>query len=255
MDKQRNLLTGVGNIIRFNWGFYAAGLGMVIIFLAAGFLADGFLKPLLYVLGGFGFMPLLISTMVSWYVYDLSGFYHLTWMSLPPQNLSGTLLNIHAGFDETSSLLTAKFPQATLKVYDFYDPVKHTEISIERARKAYLAYQGTLKITTESIPDANDAVDAIFLIFAAHEIRDNGERNRLFIELKRILKKDGTIHIVEHLRDLPNFIAYTIGFFHFLPKSAWNETFASSGFAVKSTSSINPFVKYFILQKNDTTSY
>jgi SAM-dependent methyltransferase len=249
MDKKRTLLTGVGNIIRFNWGFYAAGLGMVIILLAAGFIADGTVEMWLYVMAGLGFLPLFLSTIVSWYVYDLSGFYHLKWMNTPPQNLSGTLLNIHAGFDETSSLLTAKFSQAAIKVYDFYNPVMHTEISIERARKAYPAYPGTLKITTGSIPDTNDSVDAIFLIFAAHEIRDSGERSRFFSELKRILKKEGTLHVVEHLRDLPNFFAYTIGFFHFLPKSAWLKTFASSGFAVKGTSSINPFVKYYILQK------
>lgn len=255
MDKQRNILTGVGNIIRFNWGFYAAGLGVVIILFAAGFIAAVPLKTWLYVLAGLGFLPLFISTMVSWYVYDLSGFYHLTWMNTPPQNFSGTLLNIHAGFDETSSLLKAKFPRATIKVYDFYDPVKHTEISIERARKAYPAYPGTLKITTGSIPDINDSVDAIFLIFAAHEIRDGGERSRFFSEMKRTLKKEGTIHVVEHLRDLPNFIAYTIGFFHFLPQAAWLRTFTTSGFSLKNTFSINPFVKYYILQKNDTTTY
>jgi SAM-dependent methyltransferase len=255
MDKQRTILTGVVNIIRFNWGFYAAGLCMVIILLAAGFIANGPLKTWIYILAGLGLLPLFISTMVSWYVYDLSGFYHFFWLKQTTVAQPGTILNIHAGFDETSSLLKAKFPEAAIKIYDFYDPLKHTEISIERARKAYPAYPGTVKITTGSIPDTNDSVDAIFLIFAAHEIRDNGERSRFFSEMKRILKKEGTLHVVEHLRDLPNFIAYTIGFFHFLPNASWHETFASSGFYLKNTSSINPFVKYFILQKNDTAAY
>ena len=41
------------------------------------------------------------------------------------------------------------------------------------------------------------------------------ERTLFFKELHRILKREGELVIVEHLRDLPNFLAYTIGFFHY----------------------------------------
>lgn len=249
MDKQRNILTGVSNIIRFNSGFYIAGFGIILLLFSLAGILNGQLKTWAQIFAWAGIIPLVLSLVVSWFVYDVSGFYKLEWMQTETGKKSGYMLNIHAGFDETSALLKAKFPEAQMFVYDFYDPKKHTEPSIERARKAYMPFPGTLQINTESIPQPGNSVEIIFLIFAAHEIRDNEERIQFFSELKRILKPGGTMHVVEHIRDLPNFFAYTIGFFHFLSRAAWLETFAKSGFFVKKQSPINPFVKYFILQK------
>ena len=44
------------------------------------------------------------------------------------------IVNIHAGFDETSVMLKEKFPACELIVFDFYDPAKHTEVSIQDGR-------------------------------------------------------------------------------------------------------------------------
>ena len=135
------------------------------------------------------------------------------------------MVNIHAGFDETSILLSTKFPDAELIVFDFYDPEKHTEVSIKRARKAYPSYPNTKKIITSTIPLGDSCADKIFVTLAAHEIRDDNERIIFFKELYRILKTGGQIFVTEHHRDLYNFIAYTIGFFHFHSYSTWTNTF------------------------------
>ncbi len=90
------------------------------------------------------------------------------------------LVNINAGFDETSLLLKEKYPDSDLIVFDFYDPVKHTEISIERARKAYPQFPGTTKISTNNIPLKDNSADYIFLLLAAHEIRNDEERIDVF---------------------------------------------------------------------------
>jgi len=249
MDKQRNLLTGVANIIRFNRGFYTAGAGTVFMLFAIAAITGAPLKWWINGLAIAGLIPLFVSIAVSWYVYDLSGFYKLNWIQFPVDQTPATILNINAGFDETSALLHARFPEAAFKAYDFYDPRKHTEISIERARKALPPYPGSRQINTEYIPENDHSIDAIFLIFAAHEIRDDEERTRFFKEVKRVLKVGGTVHVVEHLRNLPNFLAYTIGFLHFHSPATWQKTFTGSGFTIRSTESINPFVKYYILQK------
>ncbi len=69
---------------------------------------------------------------------------------------------------------------AHLQVFDFYDPHLHTEISIKRARKAYPAHPNTQSIQTSSIPLPNEVADSIFLVLAAHEIRNHAERARFF---------------------------------------------------------------------------
>ena len=162
------------------------------------------------------------------------------------------ILNFTAGFDETSILIKNKFPEANLNSFDFYDPAKNTEISIKRARKAYPPYPGTSQVNTSSLPSETGSADLIFVIFAAHEIRKEVERDIFFNELKRILKPAGKIVLTEHLRDLPNFLAYTIGFFHFMPLSSWRRTFNKCGLKVSDEFKITPFVSTFILEKHGT---
>ena len=88
------------------------------------------------------------------------------------------------------------------------------------------------------------------LIFAAHEIRNEEERSLFFKELARILKPGGNIVVTEHLKDLPNFMAYNIGFLHFHSKRSWLTTFKSADLILKKETKQTPFISTFILCKN-----
>lgn len=243
----RTTFQGLTNIIRFNWHFYIVSLFFVI----AGLFFREYIAVhvLLIVL----VISILLSLGVSWYIYDGSALYDLHWLDeltiLPGQRI----INIHAGFDETSHLLARKYPGAALQVFDFYDPVKHTEISIERARKAYDAYPGTIAICTTAVPLSTVSADAIFLLFAAHEIRSHEERSRFFGQLQCSLRENGKIIVLEHQRDILNFIAYNIGFLHFFSNAAWKRTFASAELIIEKEMKITPFLSAFILQKNGIT--
>ena len=193
------------------------------------------------------------SLLVSFYVYDISNLYELSWLDDVNVLQDYKIVNINAGFDEMSILLSAKYPTNNLTVYDFYDATKHTEVSIERARKAYPCFPETIKVETANIPLHEAMIDLIFVIFSAHEIRNKTERIIFFKELDRILKADGKIIIVEHLRDVPNFFAYNFGFLHFFSRNEWIETFYSSNLLISKEFSITPFVRAFILNKNGDT--
>jgi len=203
----------------------------------------------LSIIGG---IIIFISLMVSFYVYDLSALYQFQY--LEEINIGPKIINIHAGFDETSAIIQDKFPDAELSVLDFYDPLQHTEISIKRARKAYPPYPSTLKTSTTKLPFERHSTDTIFLVFAAHEIREDAERILFFSELCRIIKPGGKIIVTEHLRDLPNFLAYNIGFFHFLSEQTWNNTFKKSGLTMFKETKNNVFIRTFILTTHDITS-
>ncbi|MEO7310754.1 MAG: class I SAM-dependent methyltransferase [Chitinophagaceae bacterium] len=250
----RKPFQGVVNIIRFNWHFYALAIVLVgLMFIAGGFLPVS-LRLYIIVLASLITTSTFISLLVSAYVYDFSGLYTLSWLDSLAIPQAATLININAGFDETSSTLADKYPGNQLLVYDFYDAEKHTEVSIERARKAYSAYPGTMPITTTSLPFAANFADVIFLILAAHEIRSDAERIVFFKELHRVLKPAGKIIVTEHLRDMPNFLAYNIGFFHFMSKRKWQETFAGAGYAIQQEIKLTPFITTFTLFKNGTAS-
>jgi ubiquinone/menaquinone biosynthesis C-methylase UbiE len=199
----------------------------------------------------------LISLLVSLYVYDLSGLYKFKWMNeIQPndgKNERLKIVNINAGFDETSSLIQQKFLNSELIVLDFYAEEIHTEVSIKRARKAYPPFPDTQTVTTSQLLLESETVDLVFLIFSAHEIREEQERVAFLNETKRILKPDGKIILIEHLQDLPNFIAYNIGFFHFHSLKTWKTAFQKANLEITSNQTLNPFVHRITLQKDGNT--
>lgn len=232
MDVKRKAFQGLTNIIRFNWHFYLLAC-VAFVFLGLGF---GMVLAML----------ILSSLLVSYYIYDYSNLYELPWLeNSQPQ----TILNINAGFDESSAILSQKFPSAALHICDFYDSKKHTEVSVKRARKAYPPHPNCLRVQTSHLPFSDHTFDVVVAMLAAHEIRSAGEREKFFLELQRVTQSDGRIYVTEHLRDLPNMLAYNIGFFHFLSKKSWLDTFEAADLQVEAVIPTTPFITTFILKK------
>ncbi|MGB8191164.1 MAG: class I SAM-dependent methyltransferase [Chitinophagaceae bacterium] len=197
---------------------------------------------------------ILISLFVSSYIYDFSDLYKFAWLKNIKQTGNGKIMNINAGFDETSDLLRSRFQHAQFILADFYDAEKHTEVSIKRARKAYPADPATLPVNTKHLPVEDNAVDKVFCMLSAHEIRNDEERVYFFKELRRVLAASGQIIVTEHLRDAANFLAYNIGFFHFHSRATWLKTFRLSGLMIEKEIKITPFITTFVLEKNGTAS-
>lgn len=251
MEQIRKPFQGVLNIIRFNWHFYVIAFSLVLILILIEKNIDKSFQSYIFALIFLILSSILISLLTSYYVYDLSGLYKLKWID--SNNKESLIININAGFDETSSLLQNKFKNAEFIALDFYNPRTHTEISIKRARKAYSQFPNTIAIETSNTKLLDDSVDKIFVILSAHEIRNDIERIIFFKELKRIIKPNGKIYITEHLRDLPNFLAYNLGFLHFYSKNSWLHIFKNANLNVRAEIKITPFISTFILNKNGDT--
>ena len=251
MEVIRKPYLGVWNIIRFNRRFFILAITLLAILYS---LAYSFAYLNKYLLAITIILSLLVITplLVSWYVYDLSPLYHLNWIGANAKH-NNTILNINAGFDEITPVLKQKYKEPIIYILDFYNPDKHTEPSIERARKIFPPAKTTIKVSTSFLPFEDCKADYIYLFLAAHEIRDEQERIAFFKELSRVLKPSGCIYVTEHLRNIPNFAAYTIGFFHFYSEHAWLKTFKSSGLILKEQIKNNCFISTFILTKNGNT--
>ncbi len=246
MEPIRKPYQGMKNILRFNAHSYVAGIIFVSIVFITTTYVGGWQKIVLLCLGILALVSMILSLLVSWWVYDRSALYSLKW--LPDYNLEGKkLINIHAGFDETSTLLQQKFPRATLDVLDFYDPALHTELSIKKARKAYPPYPGTRVIQTSNVAIAANDADLICCIFSAHEIRNEAERIEFLRALRNGLSANGRIILTEHQRDLPNFLAYNVGFFHFHSPLMWKKNIQSAGLHIEKIIRITPLISTYIL--------
>jgi SAM-dependent methyltransferase len=156
------------------------------------------------------------------------------------------VLNIHAGFDDTTELLRAALDCSRVRSLDFFDPQTNTERSIERARRNSVK-SASERVSLTMLPTHDKSVDTIFLIFAAHEIRDDTLRTRVFQELKRSLAPGGTIVLVEHVRDFRNALIYSIGVRHFYSVQTWLTAIEAAGLTVTNQTRITPFVRVFAL--------
>ncbi len=246
MEIKRSPFQGVLNILRFNRHFYVLGLFVLASFVGVFWFFKW--SDILFVLVLLGFCyGLFMPLIVSGYVYDLSGFYRFDWLkklNLDEQT-SRIHLNIHAGFDETSYHLNELFPQANLHVFDFYNEKLHTEPAIIRARKVSLVFPNTQQIDTRLIPMTDQSVNTIFIIFAAHEIRAFEEKVTFLKECRRVCISGGNVVMVEHLRDLPNFLAFSVGFTHFFSRNTWLKAYKEAGFSSIQETKHTPFVSIF----------
>ncbi len=250
MELKRKPFQGVLNIIRFNWHFYLiAVITLVSLFFLKNTLPEQ-IQPIAFCFSILALLTISVSLIISFYVYDISNLYQLNW--LPNTNFKN-VLNINAGFDETSEIIKSRFPNTELTICDFYNPNKHTEISIKRARKVYPPIASTIQVSTEKLPFQDNSFDNSLAILSVHEIRDTIERVQFFKELQRVTKPTGQIYVTEHLRDFNNFMAYTVGFFHFHSKKTWLNTFSQSKLTVKSEIKTTPFITTFILDNNGDT--
>jgi SAM-dependent methyltransferase len=246
MEIKRRKLQGVLNILSFNRHFYVLGLIVLALIITSHVI---FIWPdlLFWIIIAAFLYGLIMPLIVSAYVYDYSGYYDFNWLksyNIEDSN-SKLILNINAGFDETSFIIKNLFPQSDLKVFDFYNAERHTEPAIIRARKVSLVYSNTQQIISNSIPLKNNSVDIIFLLSAAHEIRSQEEKIEFLKECHRLCKQNGKIIMVEHLRDFPNFLAFSVGFTHFFSKKVWKNAFEKAGFSSFAETKFTPFMSIF----------
>jgi SAM-dependent methyltransferase len=232
-------------ILRFHWRMYAGTL------LAAA--AVPLLPPPYRVPAAIAATPAIFwfaaSLLVSWYVYDHGPLAGADWLSRCISRPPARWLNLHAGLDYATPALARLFPSAAGETLDIFDPREMTKLSIARARRMVHAPAGAPGGLWSALPVASASVDDAFLIFTAHELRRPQSRVRLFRELARVLRADGEVIVVEHLRDWRNFVAFGPGFLHFLPGHAWRGAAAAAGLRVVRDFPITPFVRVFVVAR------
>ncbi|KIC93533.1 class I SAM-dependent methyltransferase [Flavihumibacter solisilvae] len=246
MEQNRRQFQGVLNILSFNRHYYVFGFAVLLsLFISRLFIE--WPADVLWIIASAFIYGLLIPLFVSAYVYDFSGYYRFDWLKQVFQEWpeAGLIVNINAGFDETSFILKEKFPLSEIRVFDFYNSKRHTEPAIKRARKVSMIYPNTKTISSDSIPLQDKTVDVVFLLSAAHEIRSQEEKVMLLKECHRLCKPGGKVVMVEHLRDFPNFLAFSVGFTHFFSRTTWRHAFEAAGFSTFNETKFTPFMSIF----------
>lgn len=242
----RGRYEGMWNVLRFNWPKYA--WGVVVLFLliiGAISLPDAWIWFCLA--ASLVAVMLVLPLFASHIIYDRSELYAMPWLQplnvQPPANV----LNLTAGFDESSHLIKDRFPACVLHVVDLFSEVRCTEPSIVRARKRYPSFPGTRPMNGSTLPPLDASVDLAVAFLALHELRSHADRVAILKEIVRTLSDTGRLVVTEHLRDPINALVFSVGVFHFLSRQQWLSAFADAGLRVERTYKTTAFITTFVL--------
>jgi hypothetical protein len=234
---------GVRAILRFNWPFYAAAAFVAILSAA-----------LIPVLRGFPRLAAVATLIVSVYfaaasmfasylVYGRSGVYRWKWLE-PLIGNPRRILNVHAGYDETTSRLReAHFAAIPLELR-----TADNTASIERARRVD-AHMPAPRFAAGGLPCRPDSCNAILFLFAAHEMRRPEERDRCFADVATSLAGGGRVVVLEHLRDARTFAVFGPGAMHFYSRKEWLRSARAGGLTLVRESDLTPFAHFFVFER------
>jgi SAM-dependent methyltransferase len=246
----RGRFQGVKQSIVFNWTKYATAIPccVVLVGLPIVFELGRPLSLACFILGGLAGWWTIASVVAAYWVFDRAGIYELRWLDQARIGSARRWANIHAGLDEFSSLLERRLGCEPVAVLDIYDPERMTEPAIARARGVHPAHARTVRADHAALPIPDGSCDAVFVIFAAHELRTRADRAAFFGEVRRCLAPGGAAVVLEFVRDMPNFIAFGPGFRHFFSRRTWSEAFADSGLSGSRERRLTPLVRMFALR-------
>lgn len=247
--RARGKWQGVMTIARLNWPFYVVVAIVLIVSLWGVFQIPTFEIRLICLLALAGSIYFLFGSLgVSHQIYDRSDLYRWGWLE---RALSGAnrsrMIFCHSGFDETSESLHEKLGDVEWVVLDHFDEKQMTEASIRRARRLFPPVPGTLPAPSGKWPVDADSADVVFGLLAIHEFRSQAERTAWFAEAKRCLRLGGRVILVEHMRDLANFLAFGPGFLHFHSPRSWHQSWEPVQFRVLDEFRVTPWVRVFVI--------
>jgi SAM-dependent methyltransferase len=155
---------------------------------------------------------------------------------------------ISTGLDEISPALQHRYPEAERQLIDLYDRRWTDGGSIGRARASAPPDPEARPASPGRLPADSASFDAVFLVFAAHELRDPSLRTDLFREVARVLRPGGSLLLVEHCRDLANISMYGPGAWHFYPRREWLRLTREAGLRLATETSMTPLIRAWVFR-------
>ncbi|RYG73782.1 class I SAM-dependent methyltransferase [bacterium] len=246
---KRGRFDGTKQILQFNWPFYAIAAPLLVTGAAALKLRRW---PRLIAAGGAAGIAasafwMVASVAASWWVYDASPIMKWRWLRDYFPTAPSRWANFHAGLDESTPALRELFGTDGI-AFDFFEAATMTEPSIRRARALYSPDIEADNVDFRALPLEDGALDAAFVFFAAHEIRNPRDREAFVAELHRVLAIGGQLVLLEHVRDAANFAVFGPGAFHFWSAEEWRRL-TRPGFEVEVETRMTPFVRLWIWRK------
>jgi SAM-dependent methyltransferase len=241
-------VSGALRIFLYNWPLYAATWASAAVAVGVGTVLGGPLGAMV-VVGALGAIAWSATSLaVSFHVYDRSPLARGTWITEFLPRGAPAWISVDTGLDAEVDL-DAALAGPCLGRLDVYDGRIVGRGSVRRARSTTPRKHAAQPCSALALPLGDAACELACVVFTAHEVQLPADRVRFFEELRRVLAPGGRVLVVEHLRDVPNFLAFGPGFLHFLPRREWLRVAKATSFAVARTTTITPWVTALLLEK------
>lgn len=238
---------GALRIFVYNWPTYAVTWVFALAILLIAFGVPEYRWPLVSI----GVLPLVwsvASLAISHFIYDRSALLSGQWLSaLLPMSVQ-RWATVHAGLDAEVEL-DRVMPGDCVARLDIFDQGLMTASSIKRARTHTSPATAAVSCSPASLKIEDQVCDVVVVAFTAHEIRNRRAREQFFNELRRCVRPGGRIVLIEHLRDLMNFLAFGPGYLHFMPRSEWLRLADKANFTVAREERIAHWVMALSLER------
>ena len=208
------------------------------------FVAVGFLLGILWVVTGIGalFIALmfLIGLGFTMLFYSLFGLYRMyghpsetyfrQLLALGAIQDGGRIADLHIGTYRHSFALSRMLPLTEIISVDCWKADGPSpELAVQDVRDlepppAVLGKKIEARAARDFLlPIEGHSCDAVVFGFGTHEIPEDGSREKLFNEAKRVLKKNGKLLLFEHGIDPHNFIIFGPVIHHVTTRAQWEE--------------------------------
>ena len=154
-------------------------------------------------------------------------------------------INITTGFDDSTETLRRLLPASRGEAFDVFDPTIEHESALLTARSRYRPSGGHGSTGDLARSLGSGTSDAAYLLMSAHEARGS-DRAALFGAISEALTATGRLILVEHLRDLPNRIAFGPGANHFQTRDTWLQAIGDAGLVPIDEARLTPYVRGFV---------
>lgn len=163
---------------------------------------------------------------------------------------------IHIGLGERALPLqfVRHLTTGHLTIIDIYSPQVTPSASLRRLRELAPAPMRDPRLTwlqgsIDMLPMGDESVQAVTMCEAAAEIWQQGDRERLFYEIYRVLKPGGRFLMAERVRSQTNWLVLGVRAAQLYPTSYWDDLMRKVGLTPEREYDVQGLMHYFRADK------
>ena len=254
--RRDNRFSGTLRAVYVRWPFYALTYSGVILTLV--------ILGLSVERGWIGLVPLSLATLIVlvyfllaslWGVFNLDHLQpHHVLFDMGQIRATDTFIYVDLGWRRRALDVAGRLTTGKAIVIDVYNPQWMTSRALVRARARIPAPPPDPRLVWQTgsinlLPQPDNSVTAVILCQVASELWQEGDRQRLFQEIYRVLSENGRLLLAERVRTRTNWLLMGPGALTLSLVETWRDALHAAGFHVRHEKDLQGMIHCFRADK------